>query len=99
MADIPESSFDVAFARVIMQVLGTSEVPHADVDLFEAGLNSLGFVTLLMELEDEFGGFWPIERLSCFADIAKVGTLRSVAKAELCAKDNEGAGASDEPRD
>jgi acyl carrier protein len=82
-----------------MRVLGKSEVPEAEVDLFEAGLNSLGFVTLLMELEDEFGGFWPVEQLSRFADIAKVGALRSAAKAQLCAKESEGGGASGAPRD
>lgn len=83
MPDNRESAFDVAFNRLVADALATEEAPRDDVDLLEAGLDSLGFVKLLMELEDEFGGFWPIEQLSSFAGITKVGVLRSVAKDTL----------------
>jgi acyl carrier protein len=83
MSDNRETEFDAAFNRLIAEALAASEAPHDDIDLLEAGLDSSGFVNLLMELEDEFGGFWPIEQLSCFAGITKVGVLRSVTKNKL----------------
>lgn len=50
------------------------EVPSPDVDLVEIGaLDSLGFVTLLMHLEEDFGVAVPIEDL----DVEK---FRSVAR-------------------
>ena len=83
MAHTPETSFDAAFDRLIAQALATPEAPPDETDLVEAGLDSLAFLNLLMELEDEFGGFWPIEQLSCFSGITRVGVLRSVAKDTL----------------
>ena len=83
MPDNREIAFDAVFNRLIAEALATLEAPPDDIDLFDAGLDSLRFVNLLMELEDEFGGFWPIEQLSCFAGITKVGVLRSVAKKRL----------------
>jgi acyl carrier protein len=83
MSDNREIAFDAAFNRLIAEALATPEAPPDDIDLLDAGLDSLRFVNLLMELEDEFGGFWPIEQLSCFAGITKVGVLRSVAKNRL----------------
>jgi acyl carrier protein len=83
MPDNRETEFDAAFNRLVAEALATPEAPHDDIDLLDAGLDSAGFVNLLMELEDEFGGFWPIEQLSCFAGITKVGVLRSVAKNKL----------------
>jgi len=80
MLDNRETAFDAAFDRLVAEALATEEAPGDDIDLFEAGLDSFRFVKLLMELEDEFGGFWPIEQLSCFAGITKVGVLRSIAK-------------------
>jgi acyl carrier protein len=84
MPDNREIAFDSAFNRLVAAALATPEVPHDDTDLLDAGLDSLRFVNLLMELEDEFGGFWPVEQLSCFAGITKVGVLRSIAKRTLC---------------
>lgn len=50
------------------------EVPSPDVDLVEIGvLDSLGFVTLLMHLEEDFGVAVPLEDL----DVEK---FRSVAR-------------------
>jgi acyl carrier protein len=83
MPDNRESVFDAAFNRLVAEALATGQVPHDDVDLLEAGLDSFGFVKLLMVLEDEFRGFWPIEQLSCFAGITRVGVLRSIAKNTL----------------
>jgi acyl carrier protein len=83
MAHNPETSFDAAFDRLVAQALATLEVPSDETDLLEAGLDSQGFLSLLMELEDEFGGFWPVEQLTCFAGFSRVGVLRSVAKNTL----------------
>ncbi|MBI1875041.1 MAG: acyl carrier protein [Acidobacteria bacterium] len=50
------------------------EVPSPNVDLVEIGvLDSLGFVTLLMHLEEDFGVAVPIEDLD-------VERFRSVAR-------------------
>lgn len=50
------------------------EVPSPDVDLVEIGvLDSIGFVTLLMHLEEDFGVAVPIDDL----DVEK---FRSVAR-------------------
>ena len=83
MPDNSETAFDAAFDRIVAEALATEVTPADDTDLLEAGLDSFHFVKLLMELEDEFGGFWPVERLSCFAGITKVGVLRSIAKNTL----------------
>jgi acyl carrier protein len=83
MPDNRETAFDAAFNRLVAEALATEESPADDTDLLEAGLDSFNFVKLLMELEDEFGGFWPIEQLSCFAGITKVGVLRAIAKNTL----------------
>lgn len=83
MPDNRETAFDAAFNRLVAEALATEEAPDDDTDLLEAGLDSFDFVTLLMELEDEFGGFWEIEQLSFFAGITKVGVLRAVAKNKI----------------
>lgn len=100
MADKSDSWFDATFDRVVTQTLGTPEVPRADIDLLvEAGLDSVKFVGLLMELEDEFGGFWPAEQLSCFANLAKIDVLRSAAKEQLWTMSGEAANPLSSPRD
>jgi len=83
MPDNRETEFDAAFNRLVAEALATEEAPADDTDLFEAGLDSFNFVKLLMEFEDEFGGFWPIEQLSSFTDITKVGVLRAIARNTL----------------
>lgn len=48
-------------ARLLRDTLGI-EPPGPDVDLFDSGLvDSLGFVTLLVELETAFGFELPLE--------------------------------------
>ena len=78
-----QASFDAAFDRLVAEALPTHEMPGEDVNLFEAGLSSIEFVNLLMAMEDEFGGFWPVERLSSYADLGRVGALRSAARDQV----------------
>jgi acyl carrier protein len=83
VADSDEARFDAAFDRQVADAIDAERPPEADVDLIEAGLDSFDFICLMMALEDEFGGFWPVERLSSFADLTTVGALRSAARDAL----------------
>lgn len=77
--DGPDVTFEAAFQRLVRAALAADDMPGDEVNLIDAGLDSFGLVRLMMDLEDEFGGFWPVEQLSDFADLAIVGTLRIVA--------------------
>jgi acyl carrier protein len=79
----PDSrSFDASFEKVISQVLG--RVPEGDVVIASAGLDSLGFLGLLMELEDEFDALWPLEYLTVSPTEFTIESLRELTRDVLC---------------
>lgn len=75
-----DRKFDATFDLVVAAALGTEEAPGDEVNLIEAGLDSLDMVRLMVDLEDEFGGMWPLERLSDHDDLLVVGRLREAAR-------------------
>jgi acyl carrier protein len=83
VADSQEIEFDATFDRVVASSLEVDQVPHGDVDLLKAGLNSLGFVTLMITLEEELSGSWPVEMLRNYSDLTTVARLRLLAKTTL----------------
>jgi acyl carrier protein len=83
VADLQEAEFDAAFDRVVAAALESDHVPDADVDLVKAGLSSVAFVSLMIALEEEFLGDWPMEMLRNYSDLSTVGRLRLLAKSTL----------------
>jgi len=79
----PESRdalFNRAFDRLVMAALEAPNVPPDEEELAEAGLDSLGLLSLVMSIEDEFGVPWPIENLTSIGRLATVGLLRKTAR-------------------
>lgn len=86
-AGMDEAS-DIARAQRVFEDALNIDAPAADVDIVETGLiDSLGLVTLLFELEREFGVRVPLETLEVdsFRTIANIvrtiGALRPQASA------------------
>jgi len=76
-------SFDEIFDRTVAAALGSDEVPPDDVDLTDAGLDSFHLLTMMMALEDEFGGIFPLEQLVNSCRVTAVGQLRHAARDAL----------------
>jgi len=81
-------TLDIARAQRIFEDALSIAAPEADVDLIASGLiDSLALVTLLFELEQEFGVKVPLESLDAedFRTIANIvemlGSLRGAASA------------------
>jgi acyl carrier protein len=83
VSDPRGSQFDAAFDRVVAAALGARSAPDDDVDLLEAGLSSLAFVSLLIALEEQFGGSWPVEILRDYSEPTTVGRLRTLTRDEF----------------
>jgi len=77
------SDFDLVFDRTVAAVLGVPTAPPDDMELDAAGLDSFRLLNLMMALEDEFGGMWPLEHLMMSARVATVGDLRLAARRTL----------------
>jgi acyl carrier protein len=73
------ANFDLVFDRTVADVLKLPAVPADDMELDAVGLDSFGLLNLMMVLEDEFGGMWPLEQLMMSARVATIGDLRHAA--------------------
>jgi acyl carrier protein len=73
-----DQSFNALFEQTITRVLGS--LPQNDVALACAGLDSLGFLGLLMELEDGLDSLWPVEYLTVSPAEFTVESLRELAR-------------------
>jgi acyl carrier protein len=78
-----DGQFDVRFDHVLARVFRLPHVPAGDILVVDAGLDSLGFLSLLMELEDEFDNMWPVEYLTAAPNRITVADLRNVAREVL----------------
>jgi acyl carrier protein len=78
-----DGQFDVRFDQILTRVFRLPQVPAGDTLMVDAGLDSLGFLGLLMELEDEFDNMWPVEYLTAAANGMTVAGLRKVAREVL----------------
>ena len=73
-------------ARLIRDVIGV-EVPSADTDLIEGGLlDSLALVSLLAEIEREFGFELPLDSLEV-DDFRTVGTAAAYVDSVFATRD------------
>lgn len=70
--------FDAIFDETVTRVLGC--VPENDVALACTGLDSLGFVGLLMELENGFDSLWPLEYLTVSPSEFTIESLRTLTR-------------------
>jgi acyl carrier protein len=70
--------FDVLFEQTVTRVLNC--VPKNDVVLACTGLDSLGFLGLLMELEDGFDSLWPLEYLTISPAEFTIESLRTLTR-------------------
>ena len=73
-----DQSFDLIFNKIVAQVLGC--VPNHDVVLTCTGLDSLGFLGLLMALEDGFDSLWPLEYLTVSPTEFTIKSLRTLTR-------------------
>jgi acyl carrier protein len=76
-------SFDGIFDRTVAAALGSDEVLPDDLNLNDAGLDSFRLLTLMMALEDEFGGIFPLEQLLNSCRVTVLGQLRRAARDAL----------------
>ena len=72
-----DQTFDVIFEQLVTRVLGC--VPKNDV-VACTGLDSLGFLGLLMELEDGFDSLWPLEYLTVSPAEFTIESLRTLTR-------------------
>jgi acyl carrier protein len=77
------AQFDRAFDRILTAALRADTVPSDEVTLADAGLDSLGTLWLMMDLEGEFGSMWPLENLVASARGWSVGQLREATRNTL----------------
>lgn len=73
-----DQSFDFTFKETVTRVLGC--VPDHDVVLAHTGLDSLGFLGLLMALEDGFDSLWPLEYLTVSPAEFTIESLRTLTR-------------------
>jgi acyl carrier protein len=79
--DTEDRQFDCLFEKTVCRVLG--QVPQKDLLLACTGLDSLGFLCLLMELEDEFDSLWPLEYLTTSPAAFTIEGLRTLTRDTL----------------
>ena len=82
-----DQSFDSIFKSTVTRILGC--VPKNNLVLTCTGLDSLGFLGLLMELEDGFDSLWPLEYLTVSPAEFTIESLRALTREVLW----EGGGA------
>jgi acyl carrier protein len=75
--------FDIRFDQVLMGAFRVTQVPAAGTSMGDTGLDSLGFLGLLMRLEDEFDSMWPVEYLTAGANSMTIADLRKAAREVL----------------
>jgi acyl carrier protein len=75
-----EADFDLVFDPTVADVLRVPTVRSDDMELDAAGLDSFSLLNLMMAVEDESGGMWPLEHLTMSARVATVGDLRLAAR-------------------
>jgi acyl carrier protein len=76
-------SFEARFATVVARTTGLATLPAGDIRFADLGLDSLAFLGLLMELEDEFGTLWPVEYLTGALGGASVAELSKATREVL----------------
>lgn len=72
--------FDEVFDRTLLSALGWESVPPDSTALSAAGLDSFGLLHLMMALEDELDGMWPLEHLVMCSQLEAIGDLRLAAR-------------------
>ncbi|MEV5953176.1 phosphopantetheine-binding protein [Streptomyces sp. NPDC051987] len=79
MANEPSVSagrFEQAFRSVVEAALPAACLPDEGMTLADAGLDSYQMLSLLMDLEGEFGSLWPVEKMVTLTNLTSVGDLR-----------------------
>ncbi len=84
-----ERSMTDRIDRVLANSLRRDEPIADDLALADLGVDSLGMLSVLMSLEDEFGVLMPVELLSETGCMRTVGDLRAIA-AEALSDDHSG---------
>jgi acyl carrier protein len=76
-----DPAFDAIFDKTVARVLGC--LPKKDAVLACTGIDSLGFLGLLMELEDRFDSLWPLEYLTATSAELTIESLRALTRKVL----------------